>query len=296
MRRFVPTFLLVPLLAGCELTSVVIADVSDVAVAEVYLRAGEPSHIALVYRTFPGEPEPIGIPGATVVVRDESGGELAFTPRLSEAECVADFAGVRCYVATDPDGFVRPGAAYALEIVLPDGRRLEGRTTVPGDFRILAPGAEECALDTTALDVVWSRSDGAWAYQIDAVFRGLAAGLAERGVESPPDSLRLLGLAISAEDTTIAFPAEFGVFDRFELDRDLLLALAQGLPDGARADIVVAAGDRNFANWVRGGNFNPSGQVRVPSITGDGTGAFASLVQRRRVLLADTTAGLPRCR
>jgi hypothetical protein len=33
-------------------------------------------------------------------------------------------------------------------------------------------------------------------------------------------------------------------------------------------------------NWVRGGSFNPSGTVRVPSISGGGTGVFGSLVTR----------------
>ena len=43
---------------------------------------------------------------------------------------------------------------------------------------------------------------------------------------------------------------------------------------------MISATDRNYVNWVRGGNFNPSGQVRVPTIRGDGTGVFASTVTR----------------
>ncbi len=115
-------------------------------------------------------------------------------------------------------------------------------------------------------------------------------------MDDPPDELDLLGLAIGAADTTIVFPQEFGVFDRFTVDRDLLLALQEGLPAGARADVLVAAGDRNFVNWVRGGNFNPSGQVRVPSVTGDGTGVFGSLVVRGRTLLTEPDGtGIPSC-
>lgn len=57
----------------------------------------------------------------------------------------------------------------------------------------------------------------------------------------------------------------------------------------------MAAGDRNYVNWVRGGNFNPSGQVRVPSIVGDGTGVFASLVSRERILVTRDEASAPSC-
>jgi hypothetical protein len=43
---------------------------------------------------------------------------------------------------------------------------------------------------------------------------------------------------------------------------------------------MISATDRNYVNWVRGGNFNPSGVVRVPSVGGDGIGVFASTVTR----------------
>ena len=60
----------------------------------------------------------------------------------------------------------------------------------------------------------------------------------------------------------------------------------------------IAAADRNYVNWVRGGNFNPSGQVRVPSVRGDGTGVFAATVVRSlRVFAAPPGApyDLPLC-
>jgi hypothetical protein len=90
------------------------------------------------------------------------------------------------------------------------------------------------------------------------------------------DPLSLLGLALSAEDTTVVFPSEFGIFERADLDREVALLLQEGLPAGTRAVVTVAAVDRNYVNWARGGNFNPSGQVRVPSVEGDGTGFFGS--------------------
>ncbi|HLM67787.1 MAG TPA: hypothetical protein VK358_09680, partial [Longimicrobium sp.] len=62
-----------------------------------------------------------------------------------------------------------------------------------------------------------------------------------------------------------------------DFNQDLLRALQGGLPDKTAATVVVAAADRNFVNGVRGGNFNPSGQVRISSIVGDGVGVFGSL-------------------
>ena len=54
------------------------------------------------------------------------------------------------------------------------------------------------------------------------------------------------------EDTTVVFPTEFGVFERFDLDGDLALAVSEGLPAGTYADVTIGALDRNWANWVRG--------------------------------------------
>ena len=79
------------------------------------------------------------------------------------------------------------------------------------------------------------------------------------------------------------------------LDRDPALALQQGLPTGAAADIVIAAGGQNNVNRVRGRNSSPSGRVRVPGITGDGTGVFGVPVAERVTILSDTT-GYPACR
>jgi hypothetical protein len=276
---------------ACELTSVDLTDTVDVVIAEVYLRPGEDTHQAFLYRTFPADGGSLRVDGATIVVRGARGEMLEFAPASRDDSCAEyDFAaagdGGSCYIAMDPDGRVQAGRAYELEITLPDGRRLEGRTAVPAAFRIVRPASSGCVLESMALELIWTRSEGSWAYQADARFADLAAGLAARGVPDPPDTLRLLGLSIGASDTTMTFPRDFGVFDRFELDRELLLALQQGLPEGARAEIVVAAVDRNYVNWARGGNFNPSGQVRVPSVTGDGTGVFAGLVRRGLVVVA----------
>jgi hypothetical protein len=285
---------------GCELTSIELADVADVIVAEVYLRPGAGTHVAFLHRTLPGRDGSLRVEDATLIVRDHAGQWMTFE-RAPQSVCATndfleeDVAG-SCYVAADEE-WVRPGSTLDLEVRVPDGRRMLGRATVPGAFRIEGPSSPACVVEGTSLELVWTRSEGAWAYQADALFTGLAAGLAERGVAEPPDTLRLLGLAIGANDTTMAFPRDFGVFDRYQLDLDLILALQEGLPSGARAEIVIAAVDRNYVNWARGGNFNPSGQVRVSSLTGDGVGVFGVLLGRGLTLVAPgpEADGLPPC-
>lgn len=283
---------LVPAVAGCGVTSTEIVEAEDVLVVEAYLRADRPFQEVFLYRTLPGEASSLRVDGATITLARRLGDTLRLAPAGAtgcvDSDLFPEGQAGSCYATGAAPDFVQPGATYSLAVTAPDGRRLEGTTTVPGSFRIVTPAADTCTVPEGAVELVWTASEGAWSYQAAASFTGLAAGLAERGVEDPPDSLDLVGLAIGT-DTTIAFPEQFGVFDRFSLARDVAVALQQGLPDGASADIVVAAGDRNFVNWVRGGNFNPSGQVRVPSVAGDGTGVVASLVLRRRTILTDTS-------
>ena len=71
----------------------------------------------------------------------------------------------------------------------------------------------------------------------------------------------------------------------------------EGLPDGVAAEVSITAVDRNFVNWARGGNFNPSGQVRVPSLFGEGTGVFGSTIGRtfRVIVSSDSIPETPDC-
>lgn len=297
--------LLAPVLGGCELTSVEIATPEDVVVAEVVLRTDTPHQRAFLYRTLSGSGAGSSrVDSARVRIVGEDGRrslpllQLATpSPCLEDAALVPDSVQGTCYASAPGgrgDGFIQAGQRYHLEIELPDGRRLGGTTTVPGGFEIVRPAVTPCRADSLIL-LVWTRSDGAWSYQTAAEFSNLAPGLRALGVVDPPDQLTLTGVSIGAADTTIAFPNEFGVFERFSVDRDLLLALQRGLPEGGRADIVLAAGDRNYVNWVRGGNFNPSGQIRVPSITGDGTGVFGSLAVTGLTVVNDGSASMPGC-
>lgn len=290
-------------LGGCELQEVSLAEPEDVLVAEAYLLVGDGKDeiTAFLHRT-------LGAPGATELSRARvrlgvEGGESFLLLPAPRGEClfsgdVLEVDGVCFSAPPDLEGILGPGANVQLEIELLDGRRLRGATTVPEELTLLRPGeVESCALlPGRALELVWNRAPGAWAYAGETLLWNLRDALAPRGVAVEEDSLALLGLAVSAQDTTLVFPREFGIFERFDLDRDLAVALQEGLPEGASAEVVVAALDRNYVNWVRGGDFNPSGQVRVPSLTGDGIGVVASAV--RRSLLVEGAVpgpGLPSC-
>jgi len=194
-----------------------------------------------------------------------------------------------CYRLAITDPAIQPGSRLSLTIQLDDGRELVAASTVPGGFQLRHPVAggsfETCSVaPDQLLDIVWTQSDGAWAYISEATISGLA-GQVPPDIFLPEEPLEVIGLSISAADTTISLPNEFGVFDRFGDFRELLELLQDGLPAGTVTRVEVAAVDRNYVNWARGGSFNPSGQVRVPSIRGDGIGVFGSLVSRppRRV-------------
>jgi len=192
-----------------------------------------------------------------------------------------------CYaIHPVPEGFVGAGATIEALVVLPDGSELTGRTVVPSDFELLVPqsvGPRGCVSEPgELLDLVWTMSEGAWAYLGETRISGLADVLQEMGSEAEldEDPLFLTGLSLSAADTTMMFPSEFGVFDRFDLDHDISVLLQAGLPGGTSAEVTIAAVDRNSVNWVRGGGFNPSGAIRVPSLFGDmGTGVIGSSVR-----------------
>lgn len=298
--------LLVILLAGCELQEIVVSTPEDLVVAEIYLQAGSFGSRGLAYLHRTSNSGTAQVPDATVTLIGPNGSRYSFSPFQLDG-CFLGTLPPRlegsCYLL-DPQGrnAVRPGVRFDVEVELADGGRLVGRTTVPSNFRVTRPRSDEgpvCILPPeTRLEVQWTPSDGAWAYIAETEIFDLPALLAPAGIDVVEDPLVLLGLSISREDTTIVFPGEFGVFDRADLDRDLLAFLQRGLPDGASASIVITAGDRNYVNWVRGGGFNPSGQVRLPSLSGTGgTGVFGSQVTRRFLLevVDDPPPGSPLC-
>ncbi|MFC1661364.1 hypothetical protein ACFL3S_07945 [Gemmatimonadota bacterium] len=282
-------------LGACELDEVSLAQPENVLVAEVYVFMGDGADqmTAFLHWTLGSDPT-TNLVAASVQLTGEDGVPIDLVPEVRTACLVSEAAEKvegTCFVAPPlGEGVFDPGERVTVVIALPDGRSLRGGTTLPGDFRFRAPRVQGvCGLppDTT-LEVLWTQAEGTWAYASETLIWGIREAAGALGIEVDEDPLSLLGLSVSASDTTIVFPSEFGVFSRFDLDRELTLLLQKGLPLGTSADVTVAALDRNYVNWIRGGNFNPSGQVRIPSLRGDGTGVLGSGV--RRTFRADGVA------
>lgn len=279
------------LLAGCELTEVTTSPTEDVLVVEATLRAGEPIQRVLLHRSLHGG-DVLGETDAQVSVTTAAGRTIPFEPAprnactegLSQEQAESVAARASCYLSAPTSSFwVQPGEAYELSVVTRLGARVRGRTTVPAGFDLRSPHLPISRVYTcrippeTTLPLVWTVAEGAWSYLAVIVVHGLDEALAPRGIVAPR-RLELTGLAISATDTTMVLPTDFGIFERLDVDDDILRALQGGFPDGTRLELVVAAADRNFVNAVRGGGFNPSGAVRISSVVGDGLGFFGSLV------------------
>ncbi|MGD2068159.1 MAG: hypothetical protein PVI57_05695 [Gemmatimonadota bacterium] len=285
-----------------------LAEPRDEVVAEAFVHIGRPRFgtggdeaYVLLHRTLDASGTPNPVPGARVVILREEGGEVVLPESPNTLGCAPGIPASEglgtCYGPIVDRG-LRHGEYLRLEIELPDGGVLTSATTVPGAIDVVpdVPASLGCRLDPSqTLEVTWNRAEGAWAYVAETSIRGLEEYF--DGTVDVEEPLNLLGLALSVEDTTIVFPSEFGIFDRADLEREVSVLLQEGLPDGTGADVVVAAVDRNYVNWVRGGNFNPSGQVRIPSVQGDGTGFFGSASTDALTIqvLTEAGGGFPAC-
>lgn len=289
--------------AACDLTDVDIVDIGPEVVAEIYVTVGDtPSEntlLAFVHgNEAGGAPSSAAFDDAVITVTDDEGADFVLALDLVE-ECVVngpDDVGGSCFTADAAlTSSIVPGDSVGVRVVLADGRTLAGATALPEAFQIDGVGTTCRVPPDTLVPLAWTRATGAWAYVSETLILGLDDALSGEGIEAP-DSLQLLGLSISESDTTIVFPSEFGIFDRFDLDRDLAVRLQEGLPEGTTADVAITAVERNYVNWVRGGSFNPSGQVRVSSLVGDGSGVLGAAVTRRFSVVSttDTSAG-PDC-
>ena len=286
--------------AGCELTEVTVEPPEDVIVAEtqvVLTLDHDDDEVsltawALLHRTFQPEGAP-SLSGAVITVTGEGQETVRLVEQDSVDLCVLpdtteDFSteGAACYRAEATPAPFSPGELLSLDIRAADGRVLTGTGLVPGAFSMTGLTQEDghCRLQPdTNYRFQWTPSDDSWAYVVDARLEGLTAALASRGINAP-DTLYMVGVSIGREDTDIVFPKNLGVFDFFDSDedqREVIRALRRGLPEGSRAAVAITAVDRNWVNWARGGNFNPSGQVRIPSVFGEGTGMFGTAIQRR---------------
>lgn len=325
MRRLAAVLGLAGAVSACELQEITLAEPPvDRVVVEGLVQIGIPSVAGfgvppgsmdrisvLLHRTVRGDEglnEPV--PGALVQLTGPGGTVYRLRELLDPTLCVSStpLEGTgTCYILAPPELSehppIRPGDRLELEVNLLDGGEVRGVAVVPGDFGFVGPRNEEACviLPGSPFPLLWSGSEGAWAYVAETQIHGLRAALAPEGIDVEVDPLFLLGLAVSSADTTIAFPSEFGVFDRFDLQRDVALVLQEGLPPSTWAQVAVAAVDRNYVNWIRGGNFNPSGTVRIPSVTGDGTGWFGASVTRWLEFLVNPPPqggiySAPRCR
>ena len=304
--------------AGCSLTEITIAEPEDVIVAEVQVvltQAPDTDELtltawALLHRTH--QPEGTqDIAGAVVEVWADAERTVTLEEQDSLADCIAleliardsieiSSLDAACYrIEATPAPFA-PGEKLFVSIMAPDGRVLTGVSRLPGAFSMIGLRQEDgrCRVEPdTHYRFRWTSAADSWAYVADARFQGLRRALDRRGIEAP-DTLYLLGLAIGREDTTIVFPRQFGIFESFNAtdnELEILRELWKGLPEGVSAEVAIAAADRNWVNWERGGNVNPSGLIRIPSMFGDGTGVFATATLRRVLVRSTVLERDPLC-
>jgi hypothetical protein len=285
---------LVAAMAACELAEVAAPEGEDVLVAESVLRVGLRQQFLILHHSLEGRAIR-GEPGATVLVTTAAGLRVQFqeaTLRECLVEDVDDWGidslqvNATCYASPLAAGrFVTPDQTYELSVQTVGGKILRGRTTVPSNYSFRTPAVAvsqttrmvTCRLANTPFDLTWTHAEGAWAYLSSLELTDWGESLLAQGIEVP-NPLELTGVSVSASDTTLLFPENLGVFQRFDLDQRLLLALQGGLPADANATLVILAADRNYTNGVRGGRFNPSGNIRTSSVVGDGIGVFGSVV------------------
>lgn len=308
MRRAALVGVVALLASACELQEVTIAESDPFVVVESYLIAGQTPFVAL--HASAGAAELIGSDADVRLIATDATIEMQRTDPL---DCLATGHGIdsrafpgglACYQVSGADSAaIDPTELFHLSVQLPDGSRLDGATRVPEQVALLTDAgsviSEPCyLLPSTQYEMTWSSASGAAAYVLDLRAYGVGAALEREGiVVEVPDPIILRGLAIGDSDTTIVLPREFGLFDRFSLDGPLLIALQRGIPEGVSFDVVVAAVDQNFVNWVRGGDFNPSGLIRTPSMFGDeGTGVVGSMtIDTQYGSTAEDAAGAVSC-
>lgn len=286
-------------LSGCELNEVTLAEPQDIPVVEAYIMIGdgEDQVSAFLHWTLGTRPARDLMDLEALLTKEDGVQVPLFPGPLSGCVLpglVEEVEGV-CYTASvDVEGFFPAGTRVELEILF-DDQLLRGATEIPEDIDLIQPSVgNRCVLPAGEnLEIIWNRSPGVWAYSAEAEIEGLREALALEGVSVEADSVALIGLAISDSDTTMVFPREFGVFERFDLEQDIAVALQEGLPRGAFAEVVLGALDQNYVNWVRGGNFNPSGTVRVSTFRGPAIGVFGSVVRRTLSVLGGGPGYLP---
>ena len=231
------------------------------------------------------------VPGASVRITGESGRSMELVEEVDpRSACatplpkeIADRHGAEarlhigsCYTAMASSAYFAPGEELSLMITMADGGILQGTTRIPGAFApsALSVDGGRCRMEPdTNHRFAWRPAEGAWAYIGEAEITGLSPEL------WPWDGALHVPVTLIGEQSGMLFPRDF-LFEVIGMDEgSLYRTLHGGLPAGAAADIAIGAVDRNWTNWVRLGRIIPQGEVRVPSVFGDGTGMFGTAVR-----------------
>lgn len=285
--------------AGCDLTDVRTGSGQKMLVASatvvLTVDPAEPSRIstravALVSEAY--QQVLSEVPGASVRITGASGRSVSLVEEEDPlGACTVlpeDLYGTdgplgpigSCHTAAAASGLFAPGEELTLAVTTPDGSVLEGTSRMPDAFAPQGLSVEDgrCRVEPgTGYRFVWPPVDGAWAHVGEAEITGLSPSLWS---SSDPLYLPVTVLGRGRDVTDMVFPGDFllellsGV-DNVELHR----TLDAGLPGGARAEVTIAALDRNWANWIREGRLNINGETVIPSVFGDGTGMFGTAVR-----------------
>ena len=286
-------------LAGCDVTDVSPGSGHKMLVAQatvvLTIDPAEPSRIdtravALISEAY--QQVLTEVPGSEVRITGASGRSLSLVEEEDPLEACTvlpdDLYGEdrplgivgSCHTAAVASALFAPGEALTLAVTTPDGHVLEGTSRMPDAFvpQGLSVADGRCRVEPgTAYRFAWVPVEGAWAHVGEAEITGLSPGLWS---SSDPLYLPVTVLGRGREVTDLVFPGDFLLELLSDVDNvELHRTLDAGLPGGARAEVTIAALDRNWANWIREGRLNINAETVVPSLFGDGTGMFGTAVR-----------------
>lgn len=309
MKRFAWLTLALSALAGCDPTGTGIPP-EDIVVAGVWtvvtVDPADPSRTELLatawlHWTRAGR-RSLDAPGASVRIVGESGRSVELVEMPDQESCFdtgpipgghhAPTYGT-CYLASASPSPLAPGERVSLTIRSPAGGVAEGATRLPESFLPTGGLASQGGRCLTEPDknhrFSWSVAEGAQAYvggaEVDGLDPLIWPGDSKHYAGEP---LYMTGLPFGRDSTKMVFPREFGtLFTATGVSAAVTDMLQTGLPEGATADVAVGAIDRNWFNWIRLATFETlfvnsvfdTGEIRIPSIFGAGTGVFGAGVR-----------------
>ena len=272
--------------------------------AEAYIRVGDGTDQVTVFLHWTvGTGKLEDLRAADVLVFPEDAEPIPLLEGLSGI-CVRvdDAVDVRgCLFCARPRMWTvsfSPGPGPRSRSGLPDGRELKGGTLIPNDIQLIQPAAPRFLRPSTGPPC---------RVQLESVSRGMGLLMPKqrsRGSGRPwlPRASKwkkilshFWGWPSPRPTPPSLSPGSLGFSTGSSLQQEVAVALQQGLPEGSYAVVAVAALDRNYVNWVRGGTFNPSGAVRISSLRGDGIGVLASAVRRSIQVVGIVGPGIPSC-